>query len=542
MLQVQENLGLVDPSTGQPLSTTVWGYNGIYPGPTIEARSNETIAVDWVNNLPEHHLLPIDPTIHGAMGVPEVRTVVHVHGAVVNASSDGYPEFWFTPNRSAPPNGLGGPPGNHVVYYYPNEQQAATLWYHDHALGITRENVYAGLEGFWLVRDPKVEDELNLPRGKFEIPLMIQDRSFNSDGSLFYPDVGINPAIHPEWVPEFFGDFNLVNGKAWPFLKVEPRKYRFRVLNGSNARFYNLRLSSGQPFIVIGNDRGYLEHPAPTQSLLIAKAERFDVILDFTGMAPGTKITLTNDAPAPFPGGTPPDPATTGQVMQFVVTDPGKPDHSDVPEKLNSIRPTPVHGAFLRRVTLNEADDENGDPVLNTLNNLTWDQPITELPRIGTTEVWEMINLTDDTHPIHLHLVQFQILNRQKFDADAYFAAYNQVNAGIPPGAGGTVISPVPYLENGPIPPDAYEAGWKETVKVPPGMVTRIIVKFENYKKVDPTRGNYVWHCHILEHEDNEMMRPYHIVRLGYPDAHTIQVNDQMPYHLLPTDTLLMSP
>lgn len=519
MRQARQDLGLFDPKTGEHLLTTVWGYKGMYPGPTIEARSNETVRVDWINNLPQEHLFPIDHSMHGNMGVPDVRTVVHLHGAVASAASDGYPEDWWTPDPHAPPNGLGGPAGNHLVDTYPNEQEPATLWYHDHALGITSLNVYAGLAGFWLVRDPKIEKRFNLPRGKFEIPLLIQDRDFNSDGSLLYPTDGDSAehhsshdqaSNHQSSTHEYTGDFNLVNGKAWPFLKVEPRKYRFRILDGANGRAYRLHLSTGQPFIVIGNDRGYLNHPAPTTSLLISNAERYDVVVDFSGIAPGTKITMTNSEPA-FAGGPPPNPATVGLVMQFVVGEPGESDDSEVPKTLNDHESESLDHAFVRRVTLNQFLN----PFIVFLNNTDWDAPTTELPRLNTTEVWEFINLTEDNHPMHLHLIQFEVLNRQKFDVDGYLAAYNKINAGIPRGKGGTVISPVPFLQDGPVAPDATESGPKDTVIAPPGMVTRIVVKFPDYRSFDPTQGNYVWHCHILEHEDHDMMRPYHLVRPG---------------------------
>ena len=225
--------------------TTLWGYNGQYPGPTFEARRGQPIAVRWMNNLPNRHMFPIDNTLHGdEAGQPAVRTVVHLHGHKVLPESDGYPEAWFT-------NGFGqtGPFFEQRIYQYPNDQAATQLWYHDHALGATRINNYAGLSGVYLLRD-RVEDNLNLPDGAFEIPLIIQDRFFNADGSLLYPveDNGGDPdrRVPPVWIPEFFGDTVLVNGKVWPVLEVEPRKYRFRILNASNARFYHLPLNEAR--------------------------------------------------------------------------------------------------------------------------------------------------------------------------------------------------------------------------------------------------------------------------------------------------------
>src|SRR5262245_25471889 len=222
--------------------TSLWGYHGAFPGPTFEARRGEPIRVLWRNGLPSKHPLPIDTTIHGAEAdKPEVRTVVHLHGHKVLPESDGYPEAWFT-------NGfeVTGPSFTNRYYGYPNVQRAATLWYHDHALGITRLNTYMGLAGLYILRDD-IEDSLNLPSGAYEIPLVIQDRTFAADGALVYPQQenpgGPDSQIPPIWIPEFFGENVLVNGKVWPFLTVEPRKYRFRILNASNSRFYRLALA-----------------------------------------------------------------------------------------------------------------------------------------------------------------------------------------------------------------------------------------------------------------------------------------------------------
>lgn len=453
--------------------TTVWGYNGTYPGPTFEVMRGRPIWVKWINKLPTTHLLPIDPTIHGAQPPnPAVRTVVHLHGGNVPPQSDGFPEDWFTP-------------GSSDTDFYPNQQQAATLWYHDHALGITRLNVYAGLEGFYLLRDTH-ENLLRLPRGKYEIPMVIQDRSFNTDGSLFYPDTG--SGTHPIWVPEFFGDTIVVNGKIWPFLEVEPRKYRFRLLNGSNSRFYNLKLASGQPFYQIGTDGGLLPSPVQVNEILLAPAERADVVVDFSEHA-GETILLTNDARTPFPDGDLPDPQTTGQIVQFKVTLPFSRRHPGLlPPRLGPFKKFNERQAIkVRDQSLNEVliGDE---PEILLLNGLKWSDPIEDNPRLGTVEIWRLINLTGDTHPIHLHLVQFQILDRQPFDVAKYKATGELVFTGPA------------------VPPAANEAGWKDTVRANTDEVTRIIMRFADFA------GEYVWHCHILEHEDNEMMRPYKVV------------------------------
>ncbi|MGI8387282.1 multicopper oxidase family protein [Robertmurraya sp. P23] len=472
--------------------TTVWGYNGLYPGPTFEVRRNEPILVKWKNELPFEHLLPVDRTIHGAEpDKPSVRTVVHLHEGRVSPENDGHPEAWFTRDFENV-----GPKFVHEVYFYPNCQRPATLWYHDHTLGITRLNVYAGLAGFYLLRDEE-EEELNLPSGKFEIPLVIQDRSFYPNGEWFYPTQpghepppapqpppAIDPTLpNPSIVPEFFGNTILVNGKVWPFLEVEPRKYRFRILNGSNARFYRISFSSPDlDFTLIGTEGGLLEKKIENVSqIILAPAERVDVIVDFSNHK-GQNIILTNEANAPFPDGNPPSPDLS-QIMQFRVKQKlSKPDKSKVPENLSCLeRLDPGDAVTVRKNVLVESTDEFGR-LKNLLNNLEWDQlPITETPYNGTIEIWELYNTTPDTHPIHLHLVTFQILSRATFSGDPN---------------NNPVIGP-------PLPLDPSETGWKDTVRANPGEVSRIIARF------GPFTGIYPWHCHILEHEDHEMMRSF---------------------------------
>jgi spore coat protein A len=461
--------------------TTLWGYNGTYPGPTFEVRTGTPIEVKWISHLPTTHLLAssIDHTIHGAeTTVPDVRNVVHLHGGFTPPASDGYPEAWYTP-------------GGSTTDYYPNENPASTLWYHDHANGITRLNIVAGLAGFYLIRDA-VEDGLNLPKDRYEIPLVIQDRTFNTDGSLYYPTKGQgDPETPPVWVPEFFGDTVLVNGKIWPFLEVEPRKYRFRFLNGSNSRFYRLSLDSGQIFHQIGTDGGFLPSPVQVNKLLISPAERADVIVDFTGVPLGTQILLTNDAKAPFPNG---DELVIPEIMQFRVVQLTQPDNSTIPATMPFVPLVPTPTTPVRDLTLDEKKSKQGNPVMLKLNGLMWDDPITENPKLGETEIWRLINTAEDTHPIHLHAVQFQILDRQPYDVDTY-KGKKEIDVEGPAG-----------------PPEPNEVGWKDTVRANTETITRIIVKFGPFRTFNPTTGgNYVWHCHILEHEDNSMMRPYKI-------------------------------
>ncbi len=485
-------------------ATTLWGYNGQYPGPTFEARRGQPIAVRWMNNLPNRHMFPIDDTLHGVGGEPDVRTVVHLHGHKVLPESDGYPEAWFTNNFART-----GPFFEQRTYHYPNDQAATQLWYHDHALGATRINNYAGLQGVYLLRD-RVEDNLNLPDGPFEIPLIIQDKFFNPDGSLLYPkeDNGGDPdqRVPPVWIPEFFGEAVLVNGKVWPFLEVEPRKYRFRILNASNARFYHLTLNGARPdgtpnggpgpgFIQIGTDGGFLPAPVRLTDLTIGVAERFDVVIDFSG-AEGKSFVLNNDAKAPFPDG---EDIIPGNVMLFKVTKrlSGR-DESSLPR---SLAPLPLidpsTSVTTRDLVLSELDSappfEN--PII-ALINAPWADRVTETPRAGSVEIWRIINTTGDAHPIHIHLVQFQILDRQAFDPEQY-------------------PDRLVFTKPRETPPANERPAFKDTVKSMPGEVTRVIMSFDLPRGTPVRRGDkfrYVFHCHILEHEDNDMMRPYDVV------------------------------
>jgi len=443
--------------------TRVWGYNGTYPGPTIEASRGRPVTVTWVNdlrdeqgNLRTDHYLPVDACMHGPDHFGSApRTVVHLHGGKVPAHSDGHPDDAFPPGEQSEP------------YVYPNNQPPATLWYHDHGMGITRLNVYMGLAGFYLLRD-EAEAALNLPSGEFEVPLVIQDRSFNPDGSLRYPDA---------WHEHFFGDFILVNGKVWPYLEVRRGKYRFRIINGSNSRTYTLALSNGQPFQQIGTDGGLLPSPVTLSSVTLAPAERADLIIDFAPLPAGTEVILTNSAPAPFPGD--PGVGVIPDVMKFIVTD--APGHTGpIPASLTTIEPlSPLDAAAKRDFILQQSPEPCAGSAW-LINGLLWDD-ITEFPRLNSTEVWSFINRSGITHPMHMHLVQFQILERQPFEV-----------------VGGQIL-PV----GDPIPPDPNELGWKDTVRVGPFEIARVIARFEDYT------GLFPYHCHILEHEDHEMMRQF---------------------------------
>jgi spore coat protein A len=665
-----------------PDSSTLGGGAGVAPAPnsqfnypayTLETISDVPVSVRWINDLVDAdgnylpHLLAVDQTLHWAnppmdcaMGGPgtdcmgdnpepytgPVPIVTHVHGAHVDPHSDGYPEAWWLPAANNIPagyamsgslfddaTGLNDGTLGYADYLYRNDQPAATIWYHDHSLGMTRLNVYAGPAGFWLIRGGKydvIKDtatglpavlpgpapvagqtvlQLNVPGDPVrsairEIPIAIQDRSFNDDGSLFYPDnraffEGLNPEgtagtpdeqfpgapelqidftpdsdIAPIWNPEAFFNVMVVNGVSWPKLEVAPARYRFRLLDGCNSRFLNLALftDGGQelPFFQIGAEQGFLEQVAmistgfatplkgdgtvpvpvpsadPQLALLLAPAERADVIVDFSGLPDGTVITMINTAPdAPF-GGFPDvaaDPATTGQVMQFVVDSallqPGdaltaspfnmKPKAESPLKKLKK-------NDVIRQVSLNEGESEEvcvvedaggnlvqvpgsippdcagggvpfapkealvgvvdltnplvpvgiplkwtdttgvSTPVPVTLQNgAVVNINVTENPKLGATEQWDIYNFTMDAHPIHLHLVRFEVVGRQAI------------------GGGPSIVGNAPQ---------AWESGFKDTVIAYPGEITTVKALFD-------IPGLYVWHCHIVEHEDNEMMRPY---------------------------------
>jgi spore coat protein A len=437
--------------------TRMWGYSATMPGPTIEARSNQPLLIEWANELPPQHLLPIDYTLHGSgKDVPQVRSIVHVHGARVPPESDGYPESWYTSGQSA-------------VHRYPNRQDAATLWYHDHAMGIERLNVYAGLLGAYLIRD-ETEENLDLPQGEFEIPLLIADRQFTADGQLYYPTSGV---AESPWVSEAYGNAILINGKLTPYLEVEPRRYRLRVINASNARFYYLALSDGSPLLQIGSDQGLMRQSVSMTSITLAPAERGDLIIDFAKLA-GQRVVLRSQAL---------------ELMQFRVGARTTRVQRPMPAALRATpRLARAAAVTTRTLTLNNYEDPNTHMAMMLLNGTYWYQPVTERPHLDSTEIWEFVNLTEDTHPIHLHMVRFQVLDRQRFDVDEYLMS-GELN-----------------LLGASVAPSPNELGWKDTVQAHAGLITRIIVPFSGYA------GRYVWHCHMLEHAGNAMMRPFDVV------------------------------
>jgi spore coat protein A len=574
MYQKTQWLGIRDPNqpvgAGAPLMTTVWGYGrnartATYPGPTIIAMRDRPLEIQWTNNLPTDnyygHILPVDLSLHMAhphdvpaadfYGNGNTPTVVHLHGGHTESASDGLPEAWFTQGF-----GTKGPFFVKQAYYYDNDQEAATLWYHDHALGITRLNVYAGLAGYYFLRD-KHEESMTTSKGKgrelphpdFEYEFVIQDRMFTQDGQLtlpFEPGV-VGPLFdfsadewsgwpNPTAAAEFFGDHNLVNGVIWPKLTVEKRKYRFRMLNGADSRFYILRFNNAAAkFIQIGSDNGFLNNALELSEIIIAPGERIDVVIDFSGFAAGDQIIIENYGPNSPYGGlaiddpqyvfeNPDDPWNqhTGQVVKFIVSDimSNLPDASVAAGTVLNNLPAINYGQNFvadRSVVLFEGMDEKGrlqpllgvyDPVTpaNNLGSLAWFEDITENPALNATEIWEVINATPDAHPVHLHLVAFRILERMNISnivtEEKVQAQHNSV-PGSPEtyGVGGRLLSYAPGTTTS---INENEKGLKDTHIVLPMQKTLVQATFDR-------PGRYVWHCHILSHEDHEMMRPFHV-------------------------------
>ncbi len=618
--------------------TYVWGYEvkddvtgvvygPLYPAWTIDAQRGIPTHIKYVNELGTSTTPPVlrdyiyvDQTIHWAnplnvpMGDPSRMenytgpqpAVVHLHGAEVPSAFDGGPDAWVTP----------GPPGTRIEgpgfvtdeYIYPNTQEPCNMWYHDHTLGATRLNVYAGLAGFYLLRDHATENA-TLPSGDQEIEIVVQDRMFDVNGQLYFPNTGVN-INHPTWMPEFFGDVMLANGKPWPYLNVQPRRYRFHFLDGCNARFLNMWLQNpstgtvGPLLYQIGSDGGYLNAPAALQKLFVAPGERADVIIDFSKVPLGSSVVLYNDAAAPYPTGDPVDPNTTGQIMKFNVVLPltGTDNSYNPARPLTALRPAPVSNLnpavtrvqpnIKRQLVLKESENLiSGNPDEVLVNNTKFDglnestmmpvagsqligsNYITELPQVGATEVWQIINLTVDAHPIHIHLIQFQVISRQAY-SPAYLDLWNSSFPGgsFIPGYGPPFNYTTPnsdgaiggnpaisrYLSGPPMVPAVNERGWKDTFKAFPGEVATVVARFapqgepvsstlagKNKFAFDPTVSlgqtdafgypggeGYVWHCHIIDHEDNEMMRPFMVMntpQIGMPKQGEGQFASNLP-------------
>lgn len=420
----------------------LWGFNGSFPGPVLEARVGKPLMVEWANKLPKRHLLPAETALNG----PECCSVIHLQGGRTPSGSDGYPDDWVASGKS-------------LAYYYPNNQDAALLTYHDHTRGMSHLNVYAGLQGMYLLRDES-EASLNLPKGKYEIPLMLCERSLFADGRLRYAA----PASHEE-----HGSVILANGKITPYLDVESHRYRLRIANGSNAQPFRLRMGEGHAMYVIGGDQGLLSAPVKVSEILLWPGERTDVVVDFME-ASGRNLVLASD-------NTP--------IMQFRVRSSDSTDESALPPSLMPVRRLRERDASrVRRMTL-ELPAGTSQAALRSAGT---DTVITEKPVLGSTEIWEIVNPTEEVHPVHLHMVRFQILDRRGFDV-AHYRETKEVRSSVPP----NLVA-------------KEESGWKDTVRCEKGQVTRIIVPFEPYA------GRYLWHTRIFEDEDRGLIRPFEIV------------------------------
>jgi spore coat protein A, manganese oxidase len=465
-------------------------------GMAVVGESGTPLRVSYTHQLPEVYpdWIPVDTRLT-PLG-DQVRLMTHLHGGFVAGDSDG--------NPAVTPNGFGR--GETQTVFYTNQQPqmpASLLWFHDHGLGATRLNVFAGLAAAYILRDGfdtgEEPNPIGIPGGAYEIPLVIQDRQFNPDGTFLYPRSDIPGAT---WIGEYFGDVMLVNGKVWPFLDVEPRMYRLRILNGCNARILSLDIG-GVSFWQIGAEGGMWDQPVPVDQLVLAPAERADVLIDFAKF-PGARLVVKNHNPKK-PVSTPAP--SLEQVLQIRVgTSVSQPGPRAIPSSLPGRKadlPAPVRTRF---ITLNEIDVDEPTWFLN-LNGVHFDQgPVTETPRVGTVEDWVYVNLTADTHPMHTHLVTFQVVGRTPFDGAAYEEAFE------PPGGGGVPggIDPAPFATGPMEPPDPSERGFKDTVKANPGYFTTIRAKYELPAGVTAPQA-YVYHCHIVEHEDNDMMRPFTI-------------------------------
>ena len=500
-----------------------------YLGPSIVALKGKAVVLDMVNNLPITPLYAdaYDTTIGNgrAADYPNTsRIAVHLHGGFVPPHLDGHPDSWFGPDGSQGMaySSLPGAPANSARYWYPNLQGPCLLWYHDHSMYQTRLNPFAGQAAGYVIIDENdlvaLPGGLNVPLFPYDVPLVIQDRTFFEDGSMFYPTASGKPVEypHPVWQPEYFGDTPVVNGKAYPYLEVEPRRYRLRFLNGSQARVYALSMGRRIPMWLIGTEQGLLRHPVKMNRIVLAGAERADVIVDFAGLQ-GQEIVLSNTANAPYPDGTD---VQIPEIMLFRVKSGSVVDTTADPAKgqlklpaFKGILPprptTPVRDWVLKETF----DPDTDEPQEVKVNGLWFDDPIEDFPKQGSTEIWNYVNLTEDAHPMHPHLVKFQVYGRVPLDVARYETDwFAWIDAGRNPATKPQALNYATGPRQGPGPD---EIGWKDTVKASVGMITQIVAQFDippGSETGESGGYEYVHHCHILEHEENEMMRPYAVL------------------------------
>jgi FtsP/CotA-like multicopper oxidase with cupredoxin domain len=510
------------------------------PGSTFDNTRGIPTLVRWRNDMTMPHFLPLDPTLHWAnpqrMEPPvapftpfppgydnayPIPHVTHNHGLVVGSGFDGVAEEWFTPGGTP---GYVGPSFVSRDYLKPNEQPGTQLFYHEHAMGMTRIGVYAGLVGAaYYIRDPNSpldQPSSPLPKGQYEIPLALIDRAFFTDGELSFPRVSTNPG-NAYWQAGDGANTILVNGAVWPNLNVERRQYRFRMLGAGNGRVWTPQLDlNGQtiPVTLIGSDGGYFPAPQVVNNFQIGITERADVLIDFSSFAPGTQLTLLNA------GGNPA--ATLGRIMQFTVQ-----NTTPVPPPVLNPALFPPRAALptnmpVRIKTFHNHVDANGN-AMRSVDGLDFTAPTTEFPLVGSTEQWDLLNIGGGGHQIHLHLIEFQLVSRQNINTAAYLQQWNLIN-GFKPVTRPIVIDPTPFLTGPVVPALPYESGWKDTVRAAGNQLTRIVARWapqetvtggvnpgQNQFPIDPTVGpGYLWHCHVLGHEDNDMMRKLPLVNL----------------------------
>jgi len=501
-----------------PLSPAFAYGDATYLGPILEAQRDVETKLTFHNDLGEHVFAKdIDPTVHGATEMDRIapRSVLHLHGGVTPPESDGHPHATLMPGES-------------FVHRFPNRQEAACLWYHDHAMGITRLNAYAGLASLYVVRDAwdtgRVDNPLGLPAGELEVPLVLQEKVFDKDG---YVQVRTTPVVpQGSWEGGGAGDVGVVNGVVWPDMRVARGLYRFRVVNAGSLSVWNLFFSNHMRFWVIGNDAGLLDAPVPTTVLRISPGERADVLVDFSRLSAGESVRLCNDEPIPGQA------AILGQVpmplfCRFTATS-ARGFRGGVPQTLRGGRNQPPaldplpRPTRVRNVTVSQLLDWRFPPAYMTLNNLEFDSGDIEMPKQGTVEQWNIINTTPDPHPIHVHLVTMRILGRQAFSTPLY----TLLNPRPPVGRRWTP-SADRYVKGPLLPPARWEAGPKDTVCADANSITRVLIRWPTAEELsfDPdatfaapsghhggaTLQGYVWHCHIFDHEDHEMMLRYRL-------------------------------
>ncbi|CAI5467971.1 unnamed protein product [Closterium sp. Yama58-4] len=495
-----------------------------YPGPVIVAQRGVETKVYFENHLlDKQHMFTVDYTLMPGIPKPKlggIPVVIHRHGGEQQSDSDGHPQAWFTQF------GETGPTFKSRLYTYANKQNPAAIWYHDHTLGWTRLNTVAGIGGLYVIKDPKgYERKMGwLPSGAREVALAIADRMFFANGSINYPNVGNVPRVHPNWNPEYLGDTIVVNGKVWPYMRVRPAMYRMRLLNAANARVFNLKWvcaarvdypnfvppihGPAMSVIQIGTDGGYLVRPVRRTEVLLAPGERVDLLVDFSLVPSDCKdVIITNDARAPYPAGQPVT-AETGVVMRINILNKKRIPSPTIPKKISWMPKVPPINKE-RYATLVEIMQRGTNlPIRVTIDGKSYMDPVTETPKQGDTEAWYLINLSADAHPMHLHLVQHRPAWRRPFDVAGYQSGRCSFTDKTKPSCYTGNRQLVGY----------HERGWKDTTLALPGHVLKIIMTFKRqdmmpYEFDASTGPGYVWHCHILDHEDNDMMRPLVITK-----------------------------